>query len=62
MVQRLKTRTCKACVAALLVCRKANGKAAAAACKNLEMSVTTCYACDLCPAEAEAHRKCYTKL
>lgn len=52
----LTNRKCQAFQKGLAGCRKANGHDAAA-CKNLEMRVITCYAEEHCEAEATQHRK-----
>ena len=55
-------RKCKPYINGLSGCRAANSSDHAAACKNLELKVVTCYAEVMCPEAADEHRRCYTSL
>jgi hypothetical protein len=54
-------RKCKSLATAYRKCHRAN-PSQPQACSNLETSLVTCFASDLCPEAAEAHQKCYMSL
>lgn len=56
-LQRLE-RKCRPVKLAHNRCKKANLETETA-CRNLETSLISCYADELCKPEAEEHRKCY---
>ncbi|KAG2493045.1 hypothetical protein HYH03_008708 [Edaphochlamys debaryana] len=53
-------RKCKSRRSALAGCRRANPSDSAIACKNLESALAVCLAEEVCKADADEHRRCYT--